>query len=58
MKGTQKRQSENAVRRDRANGRGRAPIPFFFTDAVRLFAYRVFYFWYFTGIWKNPEPIA
>ena len=58
MKGTQKRQHDNPVRRDRATGRGRAPIPFFFTDAVRFAAYRVFYFWYFTGIWKNTEPIA
>ena len=58
MKGMKKRQSENAVRRDRLTGRGRALIPFFFTDAVRFAAYRAFYFWYFTAIWKNPEPIA
>ena len=58
MKGMKKRQRENTVRRDRANGRGRALIPFFFADAVRLFAYRVFFFFYFTGIPKNPEPIA
>ena len=59
MKGTQKRQRENTVRRDRATGRGRAAVPFFFTDAVRFFAYRVFFsFYYFTRFPGNPEPVA
>ena len=61
MKGTQKRQHENTVRRDRANGRGRvlSLSRFCFTDAVRFFAYRVFFsFYYFIRFSKTPEPIA
>ena len=59
MKGTQKRQHDNTVRRDRANGRGRALSRFWFTHAVRFFAYRVFFsFYYFMRFPKNPEPIA
>ena len=59
MKGTQKRQHENTVCRDRATGRGRALSRFWFTDAVRFFAYRVFFsFYYLICISKNPEPIA
>ena len=50
-----KRQSENAVRRDCLTGRGRAPIPFFFTDAVRFFAYRVYYFIFFSQNGSNRK---
>ncbi len=58
MKGMKKRQSENAVRRDRLTGRGRALSRFWFTDAVRFFAYRVFFIFFFIGTPKNPEPVA
>ena len=59
MKGTQKRQHENTVCRDRATGRGRALSRFLFTHAVRFFAYRVFFsFYYFMRFSENPEPIA
>ena len=59
MKGTQKRQHDNTVRRDRLTGRGRALSRFWFTDAVRFFAYRVFFsFYYFTRFPENPEPVA
>ena len=59
MKGTQKRQQETSVRRDRLTGRGRALSRFWFTDAVRFFAYRVFFsFYYFMRFSQNPEPIA
>ena len=55
-----KRQRENTVRRARATGRGRAAVRFWFTDAVRFTAYRVFFFnyYYFTGLLKIPEPIT
>ena len=55
-----KRQQENTVRRGQANGRGRAAVRFWFTDAVRFTAYRVFFFnyYYFTGLLKIPEPIT
>ena len=59
MKGTQKRQQKTTVRRDRLTGRGRALSRFWFTDAVRFFAYRVFFsFYYFTRFSENPEPVA
>ena len=47
MEGMKKRQRENTVCRARANGRGRAAMPLWFTDAVRFTAYRVFYFIFF-----------
>ena len=53
-----KRQQKNTVRRGQANGRGRAAVRFWFTDAVRFTAYRVFFFYYFTGLVKIPEPIT
>lgn len=54
-----KRQQENTVCCGRLNGRGRAAMRFWFTDAVRFTAYRVFFFYYyFTGLLKIPEPIT
>ena len=54
-----KRQQENTVRRGQENGRGRAAVRFWFTDAVRFTAYRVFFFYYyFTVLLKIPEPIT
>ena len=54
-----KRQQENTVRRGQANGRGRAAMRFWFTDAVRFTACRVYFFYYyFTGLLKIPEPIT
>ena len=53
-----KRQHENTVCRARANGRGRAAMPLWHKDAVRFTAYRVFFFYYFTGLLKIPEPIT
>ena len=60
MEGMKKRQRENTVRRARATGRGRAAVRFWFTDAVRFTAYRVFFFnyYYFTGLLKIPELIT
>ena len=57
MAGMMKR-NENTVRCGCANGRGRAAMRFWFTDAVRFYAYRVFFFYYFTGLLKIPEPIT
>ena len=54
-----RRQQENTARRGQANGCGRAAMPIWYKDAVRFTAYRVFFFYdYFTGLVKNPEPIA
>ena len=59
MEGMKKRQRENTVCRDCVNGRGRAAMPLWYKDAVRFFAYRVFFFYfYFTGLSKIPEPIT
>ena len=53
-----KRLQENTVRRGQANGRGRAALRFWFKDAVRFTAYRVFFLYYFIGLLKIPEPIT